>query len=173
MLFSHQIVSDSLQPHEQRHTRPPCPSLSPRVCPRSCPSNSWCHPTTSISVTPFSFCLQSFPASGSFPMTWLFVSGGQRIGVSTSASVLPMNIQDWFPLGLTGLISLQSKRLSRVFSSTTVQSISSSAFSLLYGPTVTYLHDYMKQEQQHLTVGRGLNKTKILHANSTWMGGCD
>ena len=102
--------------------RLPCPSLSPRACSNSCPLSRWCHPTISSSVVPFSSCLQSFPASGSFQMSQ-FTSGGQSIGASSSASVLPMNIQDWFPLGLTGLISLQSKGLSRVFSHTTVQNI--------------------------------------------------
>ena len=118
--FSHSVVSDSLRPHGLQHARPPCPSLSPRGCSNSCPLSWRCHPTISSSVTPFSSCLQSFPASGSFLMSRLFTSGGQRIGVSASASVLPMNSQDWFPLGLAGLISLQSKGLSRVFSSTTV-----------------------------------------------------
>ena len=98
-----------------------CPSLSPRVCSNSCPLIWWCHPTISSSVTPFSFCLQSFPALGSFPVSRLFTSGGQRTEASASASVLPLNIQAWFPLGLTGLISLPSKGFSRVFSSTTVQ----------------------------------------------------
>ena len=101
--------------------RLPCPSSSPRPCSNSCPLSQWCHPTISFSVIPFSSCLQSFPESGSFPMSQFFASGGQSIGVSASASVLPMNIQDWFPLGLTGMISLQSKGLSRVFSNTTVQ----------------------------------------------------
>ena len=100
---------------------PSCPSPSPRACSNSWPLSRWCHPTISFSVVPFSFCLQSFPASGSFSMIWLFTSGDQRIGASASASVLPMNIQDWFPLGWTGWISLQSKGLSRVFSNTTVQ----------------------------------------------------
>ena len=100
--------------------RLPCPSPTPRACSNSCPSSWWCHPTISSSVIPFS-CLQSFPASGSFPMSQFFASGGHSIGVSVSASVLPMNIQDWFPLGLTGWISLESKGLSRVFSNTTVQ----------------------------------------------------
>ena len=108
-----------LQPHELQHARPPCPSPSPRVCSNPCPLSQWCYPTISSSVVPFS-CLQSFPASGSFPMSQLFVSGGQSIGVSASASVLPMNIQGWFPLGLTSLI-LQCKELSTVFSSTTVR----------------------------------------------------
>ena len=103
------------------HARPPCPSPTPRVHPNSCSLSWWCHPTISSSVDPFSSCPQSFPASGSFQMSQLFVSGGQSIRVSASASVLPMNIQDWFPLGWTGWISLQSKGLSRVFSNTTVQ----------------------------------------------------
>ena len=101
--------------------RPPCPSPAPGVHPNSYPLSRWCHPTISSSVDPFSSCLQSFPASGSFPMNQFFTSGGQSIGVLASASVLPMNIQDWFPLGWTGWISLQSKGLSRVFSNTTVQ----------------------------------------------------
>ena len=110
-----------LQPHEMQHARLPCPSLSPRVCSNSCPLSQWHHPTISSSVTSFSSsCLQSFPASGSFPMNGLFTSG-QSTGASASASVLPMNIQGWFLLGLTGLISLQSKGFSRVFSNTTVQ----------------------------------------------------
>ena len=104
-----------------RYARLPCPSLSPWVCSNSCPRSQWCHPTISFSVTHFSSCFQSFPASGSFPTSQFFASGGQSIGASASASVLPMNIQGWFPLGLTGLISLLSKGLSRVFSSTTVQ----------------------------------------------------
>ena len=118
--FSHSVVSDSLQPHGLQHTSPPCPSLAPGVYLDSCPLSQWCHPTISFSVSTFSSCSQSFPASDSFPMSWFFASGGQSTGVSTSASVLSMNIQDWFPLGLTGLISLLSKRLSRVFSSTTI-----------------------------------------------------
>ena len=120
-VFSCQVVSDSLQPHELQHARPPCPSLFPGVCPSSCPLSRWWHPTTSSSVAPFSPCLQSFPKSVSFPMSQLFTSGGQSIGASASASVLPVSIQGWSPLGLTGLISLQSKGLSRVFSSTRVQ----------------------------------------------------
>ena len=110
-------MSNSLQPHGLQHTRLPCPSLSPRVCSNSCPLSQWCQPTRSSSFTSSSW-LQSFPGSGSFPMSCPFASGGQSIGAL--ASVLPMNIQGWFPLGLTGLISLLSKGLSRVFSSTTV-----------------------------------------------------
>ena len=118
--FSSSVISDSLRPHGLQHTRPPCPSPTPGVYPNSCPLSQWCHPTISSSVIPFSSHLQSFPASGSFQMSQLFPLGGQRIGVSASASVLSMNIQDWFPLGLIGLISLQSKGLLRVFSKTTV-----------------------------------------------------
>ena len=110
-------MSDSLRPHELQHTRLPCPSPTHRAYSNSCPSSQWCHPTISSSVVPFSSCLQPFPASGSFPMSQLFTSGGQSIGVSASASVLPRNIQERFPLGLTGLIFLQSKGPSRVLSS--------------------------------------------------------
>ena len=110
----------TLQTHEWQHARLPCSSLSPRVCSNSCPLSWWCYLTFSSSVIPFSFCLQHFLASGSFPVSWLFASGGQSIGASASASVLPVYIQGWFPLGLTGLISLQSKGLSRVFSSSTI-----------------------------------------------------
>ena len=120
LLFRGSIMSNSLQPHELLHTRLCCPSPSPGACSNSCPLSQWCHLTISSSFVPFSSCLQSFPASGSFQMSWLFASGGQSIGASASASVLPMNIQEWFPLRLTGWISLQSKGLSRVFSSTTV-----------------------------------------------------
>ena len=111
-------MSNSLQPHGLQHTRPPCPSPTPGAYSNSYPLSQWCHPTISSSVIPFSSCPQYFPASGSFPMSQFFASGGQSIGVSASASVLPMNIQDSFPLGLTGWISLQSKGLSRVFSNT-------------------------------------------------------
>ena len=114
-------VSDSLQPHGLQHTRLPCPSPTPGAYSNSCPSRQWCHSTISSSIVPFSSRLQSFPALGSFPRRQFFASGGQSIGVSASTSVIPVNIQDWFPLGLTGLISLQSKGLSTVFSSTTVQ----------------------------------------------------
>ena len=115
--FSCSVMSDSLWPQGQ-HTRLPCPSSTPRVYSNSCPLSRWCHPTY---VVPFSSCPQSLPASGTFPMSQLFASGGQNIGVSASASIFPMNIQDWFPLGWTGWLSLQSKGLSRVFSNTTVQ----------------------------------------------------
>jgi len=130
-------MSISLWPHGLRHARLPCLSLLHGVCSDSCPLSWWCYLTISSSATFFSFCFQSFPASGSFPMSQLFTSGGQSIGTSASASVLPMNIQDWFPLGWTGLISLQPKGLSRVFSSTTVQKHgNSSALSLLCGPAL-------------------------------------
>ena len=115
------VASYSLWPHELQHTRPPCPSPTPGVHPNPCPLSRWWNPTISYSVVPFSSCPQSFPASGSFQMRQLFASGGQSTGVSASTSVLPMNTQDWFPLGWTSWISLQSKRLSRVFSNTTVQ----------------------------------------------------
>jgi len=114
-------VSDSLQPHELQHARPPCPSPTPGVHPNPHPSRQWCHPTISSFVFPFSSCPQSFPVSGSFQMSQVFTSGGQSIGVSSSASVLPVNTQDWSPLGWTGWVSLQSKGLSRVFSNTKVQ----------------------------------------------------
>ena len=115
------VASDSLRPHEPQHIRPPCPSPAPGVHPNPCPLSQWCHQAISSSVVPFSSCPQSFPASGYFQMSKLFASGGQCIGVSASISVLPMNTQDWPPLGWTGWISLQSKGLWRVFSNTTVQ----------------------------------------------------
>ena len=117
--FGHSVMSNSLRPYGLQHTRLPCPSATPGACSNSCPSSRWCHQTISSSVIPFSSCLQSFSASGSFPISQFFTSGGQSIGAW--ASVLPIYIQDWFPLRLTGLISLQSKELSRVFSNTTVQ----------------------------------------------------
>ena len=119
--FSHSVMSDSLRPHESQHARPPCPSPTPGVHSDSCALSRWCHPAISSSVFPFSSWAQSLPASGSFQMSQLFTWGGQSIGVSASASVLPMNTQDWSPLGWTGWISLQSKGLSRVLSNTTVQ----------------------------------------------------
>ena len=124
--FSCSVVSDSLWPHGLQHAKLSCPSPTPGACSNSCPLSQWCNPTISSSVIPFSFCLQSppafeDPAPGSFQMSQFFASGGQSIGASASASVLPMNIQDWFPLGWTGWISLQSKEFSRVFSNNTVQ----------------------------------------------------
>ena len=134
-------MSDSLQPHGWLYIRLPCPSPSPGVCSNSCPSSQWCHPAISFSVTPFSLCLQSFPASGSFLVSWLFVPGGENI--VTSASVLSMNSKCWFPLGLTRLI-LQSKKLSRSFPAPQFKSINSLALSLLYGSTLISVHDYWK-----------------------------
>ena len=119
--FGRSVVSDSLQPHEPQHARPPCPSPIPGVHPNPCLLSQWCHPTMSSCVIPFFSCLQSFPASGFFQMSQLFTSGGQSIGVSASKSVLPTNTQKWSPLGWTGWISLQSKGFSRIFSNTTVQ----------------------------------------------------
>ena len=126
LFFSRLLMSNSLWPHELQHTKLPCPSLSPRVCSNPCPLSQWCYPTISSSVIPLSSCPQSFAASGSFQMSQFFTSGGQSIGAS--ASVLPMNIQDWFPLGLTGLISFKS--------------INSLMLRLLYGPILTSIHDY-------------------------------
>ena len=137
--FSPIILSDSLRPHGLQHTRPPCPSPTPGVYLNSCPLSQWCHLTISSSVILFSSHLQSFPASGSLQMSQFFSSGGQSIGVSASASVLPMNTQDWSPLGWTCWISLQSKGLSRVF-----KSINSSVLSLLHSPTLTSIHDHWK-----------------------------
>ena len=138
--FSRSVMSDSLRPHGLQHIRPPCPSPTPRVYSNSCPLSRCCHPTISLSVIPFSSHLQSFPASGSFPVSQFFKACGQSTGVSASASVLPMNTQDWLPLGWTGWISFQSKGPSRVFS----KSINSSALSFLYSPTPTSIHDYWK-----------------------------
>ena len=119
--FSCSVMSNSLRPHGLQHARLPCPSPTLRACSNSCPSSQWCHPTILSSGFPFSSCLQYFSASGAFPMSQVFASGDQSIGVSAAPSILLMNIQDWFPLELTSLISLQSKGLSRVFSNTTVQ----------------------------------------------------
>ena len=135
-------MSNSWQPHRLQHASLPWPSLSPGVCSNSCPLSWWCHPAILSSIVPFSSCAQYFPASGSFPMSQLFSSGGQSIGASES--VLPMNIQGWFPLRLTGFISLQSKGFSRVFSNTTVQKHQLLVLSLLYGPTLTPIHTYWK-----------------------------
>ena len=145
--FSCSVMSDSLRPHGLQHTRPPCPSPTPGVYLNSCPSSQWCHPAISSSVVLFSFWVQSFPASGSFPKSQFFTSGGQSVGISASVSVLPVDTQDWFPLGWTGWISLQLKRLSRVFSNTTLsflKSINSLAFSFLYGPILTSIHGFWK-----------------------------
>ena len=142
--LSHSVVSDSLWCHEPQHVRPPCPSPTAGAHPNSCPLGQWCHPMISSYVIPFSSCPQSFPASGSFQMSQLFASGGQSIGVAASTSVLPMNTQDWSPLGWTGWISLQSKGLSRVFSNTTVQKHQFFVLSLLSSPTLTSIHNHWK-----------------------------
>ena len=142
--FSHSVVSNSLCPHELQHARPPCPSPTPRVHPNPCSLSRWCHPTISSSVIPFSTCPQSFPASGSFQMSQLFTSGGQSIRVSASASVLPMNTQNWSPLGWTGWISLQSKDSQESSSTPQFKSINSSALTFLYSPTLTSINDYWK-----------------------------
>ena len=139
--FSCSVVSNSLRPHELQHARPPCPSPTPGVYSNSCPSSQWCHPTISSSVVPFSSRLQSFSVSGSFPMSQLFTSGGQSIGVSASTSVLPMNTQDWSLLGWSGWTSLQSKESSPT---PQVKGINSSALSFLYSPTLTSTHDHWK-----------------------------
>ena len=137
-------MSDSLQSHGLKHSRVPCPSKTPGVYPNSCPLGQWCHPTFSSSVVPFSSCPQSFPTSGSFQMSQLFVSGGQSIGVSASASALTMNNQDWFSIEWTGWITLQSKGLSRVSPTPQFKSVNSSVLSFLYSPTLTSIHDYWK-----------------------------
>ena len=139
--FSRSVVSDSLQPHESQHVRPPCPSPAPSVHKNPCQSSWWCHSTISSSVVPFSSCPQSFPESGIFQMSQLFASGGQSIGVSASTSVLPVNTQDWSPLGWIAWISLQSKELSRVFSNTTVQK--NQIFSTQLFLIVQLSHPYM------------------------------
>ena len=136
-------MSDSLWPHELQHARPPCPSPTPGIYSNSCPSSQWCHPAISSSIVPFSSCPQSLPASGSFPMSQLFAWGGQNIGVSASASLLPVNTQDWPPLGWTGWISLQSKGLSRVFSNISVQKHEFFGIQLS-SPTLTSIHDHWK-----------------------------
>ena len=137
--LSRSVVSDSLRTHEPQYARPPCPSPTPRVYPNPCPLSQWCHPTISSSVSPFSSSPQSFPASGSFPMSQLSAAGGQSIGVSASTSVPPMNTQNWFPLGWTGWISLKSKGLSRVLQhhSSKVSILQRSAFFI-----VQLLHPY-------------------------------
>ena len=142
--FSRLVVSDSLWSHGPHHARLSCPLPTPGAYSNLCPSSRWSHPTILSSAVPFSSLLQSFPASGSFPVSQFFPSGDQSIGVLASASVLPINIQVWFPLGWTGWISLQSKGPLRVFSNTTVQKHSSSVLSFLYGPTLTSTHNYWK-----------------------------
>ena len=168
LLFSCSVMSDSLRPHGLQHARLPCPSLSLGVCSSSCPLSQWCHPTISFSVVPFSLCLQSFPASGAFPMNWLFASGSQSIGASASASVLPMNIQGWFLLGLTGLISWLSEGLSRVFSSTTVWKTSVLRRSAFFMAQLS--HPYM-------TTGKTISQSVQLLSRvqlfvTTWTAAC-
>ena len=160
--FSRSVVSDSSQPHESQHARPPCPSPIPGACSNSCPSSRWCHPTISSSVVPFSSCLQSSPASGSFPMSQFFTSGDQSTGASTL--VLPMNIQRWFPLELTGFIFLQSKGLLRVFCSITVwKHQRSSAFFI-----VQLSHPYMTTEKTiALTIWTFVGKVMSLLFDTT------
>ena len=136
-------MPDSLWCHGLQHAKPPCPSPTTRACSDSCPLSQWCHPTILSSVVPFSSHLQSFPALESCLMSQFFISGGQTIGASASASVLPVNIQDWFPLGLTGMISLQSKELSRVFSNTTVQKCQFFGAQLSLWSS-SHIHDYWK-----------------------------
>ena len=148
--FSRSVVSDSLQPHELQKARPPRPSPIPGVYSTSGPSSQWCHPAISSSVIPFS-CPQSLPASGSFPTSQHFAWGGQSTGVSDSASVLPMNTQDWSPLGWTGWIPLQSKGLSRVFSNTTVLKHQFLVLSFLHSPTLTFMHDHWKDHSLNQT----------------------
>ena len=137
-------MSDSLRPHELQHARPPCSSPTPRVYSNSCPSSRWCHPAISSSVVPFSSCPQSLPALGSFPMSQFFAWGGQIIGVSASASVLPMNTQDWSPLGRTGWISLCPRDSQESSPTPQFRSINSSALSFLHSTTLTSIHDHWK-----------------------------
>ena len=143
-LFSRSVMPDALWPHGLQHARLPCSLPSPGVCSNSCPLSQGCHPAISSSVISFSSCLQSSPPSGSFPVSWLFASGGQSIGASASTSVLPMNILGWFPLGLTGLISLCPRNSQESSLAPQFESVNSSMLSLLYGPTLTSIHDYWK-----------------------------
>ena len=150
--FSHSVMSNSLRPHGLQHARPPCPSPTPGVHPNSSPLSQWCHPTISSSVIPFSSCLQSFPASGSFQMRQLFASGGQSMGVSASVSVLPRNIQGHFPLGLLGWSPCSRLRDSQDSSpASQFESISSLALCLLYGPALTSIHDYWEDHNLDCT----------------------
>ena len=142
--FSLSVVSDSLWPHGLQHARFPCLSTTPRAYSNSCPLSQWCHPTTSSSVVPFSSHLQSFPATGSFPMSQFFPSGGQSIGISALVSVLPKNVQDWFPLGWTGWISLLSRDSQESSPTPHFKSINTSALSFLYSPTLTSIHVYWR-----------------------------
>ena len=145
--FSHSVMSNSLRPHESQHARLPCPSPMPGAYSNSCPLSWWCHPTISFSVMPLSSYIQSFPASGSFQMSQFFALGGQTIGVSASASVFPMNIQGWYPLGWTGWICLWSKGLSRVFSNTTVQKYQFFSAQLSLWSN-SHIHTWLLEEPQ-------------------------
>ena len=142
--FSHSVVSNSLWPCGLQHARLPCPSPSPGVCSNLCPSGRWCHPNISSSVIPFSSCLQSLPAAGSFQMNQFFTSGGQSIGASVSASVFPMNIQDWFSLGWTGGSPCSPRDFQESSPTPQFKSNNSSVLSFLYSPTLTSIHDYWK-----------------------------
>ena len=146
LLFSCSIMSNSLQPHGLQNSRPPCPSPSPGPCSNSCPLSWWCHSTILSSVVPFSSCLQSFPASGAFLRSWLFTLGGQNIGTSASASVLPMNIQGWFPLDWLVWSSCCTRDSQESSPTPRIKSINSLVFSLLYGPTLTSTHDCWKSQ---------------------------
>ena len=169
--FSHSVVSDSLRPHELELTRLPCPSPTPRAYPNSCPLHWWCHPTISSSVVPFSSCLQSFPELRSFPMSQFFASDGQSIGVSASTSVLLMNIQDWFPLGWSGWISWQSKGLSRVFSSTTVQKHQFfSAQPSLWSNSHIRIPEFLSKYQWDLPRTRTNNLKFVWKYKRPWVG---
>ena len=155
-------MSHSLWPRGLQHARLPCPSLSPGICSNSCPLSWWYHPIISSSPAFFSSCLQSFPASRSFPVSWLFTSSGQSIATSASESVRPVNTEGWLPLRLTGLILL-SKEISRVFPSTTVWKHQSLSLSLLYGPTLTSMHDYWKNRNfDHTDLGQQSNISTFL-----------
>ena len=161
--FSHSVMSNSLWPHEPQHARSPCPSPTPGVYPNSRPLSRWCHPTISSSVVPFSSCPQSFPASGSFQMSQLSASGGQSIELSASASVFPMNTQDWSPLEWTDWISLRSKGLSRVFSNTTVQKHQKHQFfsAQLSSQSDSHIHTPSKPLLIQYTPYRDKNKENI------------
>ena len=151
LLFSHSVMSNSLQPTGLQHASFPCPLPSPGACSNLWPLSWWCHPTISFSVVPFSSRPQSFPASGSFLMSLIFTSGGQIITASASALILPMNIQDWLPLGMNGLISLKSKGLSRVFSDMIMQKHQFFGAQVLYGSVFTSMHDYWKNHSYDST----------------------
>ena len=173
--FSCSVVSDSLRPRESQYARPPWPSPTPGVYPNSCPSSQWCHPAISSSVVPFSSCPQSLPASGSFPMSQLFSWGGQGIGISSSTSVLPMNTQNWSPLGWTGWISLKSKGLSRVLSNTTVHAVSAIQVTVL---GLSLHHHYCLSGWRKITKISPFILRGFMHALGCWvctwdsLGGC-